>query len=57
MKLNTRDDVAFLAVSFDSQSHAWVAVRMASTLRGIASVTPCANTTRAAALTLRLPVA
>lgn len=47
----------FLTLSFHPQSLVRVAVRMASTLRESASVTACANTTRAAALILRPCVA
>lgn len=47
----------FLTLSFHPQSLVWVAVRMASTLRDSASVTACANTTRAAAPILRPRVA
>lgn len=57
IKLNNRDDPCSFNLTFYLQRLVWVAVRMALTLRGSASVTPCASITRAAAPTMRSPVA
>ncbi len=57
MSNETAETIHFLQLSFYLQSLVWVAVKMALTLRGGASVTPCASITGAAALTLRPPVA